>query len=188
VPVAEPSGEYQVRCSVDLSPAYGKIEGKKTVTITRPPEDILERRLEELASEDASVRRIAAMDLSFFPKNGKRVFPALLACLDEADESVRMNAIIAMNSFGDQIKRHSAILIKMLRNEKEQVYCRSRIAYYLGRHAPVSEEVEQALKAAAASVKGSNYEQSFTYALERYKHRVQEEADRNASPGIGHNW
>jgi hypothetical protein len=169
-----------VTCTLDLSPAYGKIEEKKTVSITRPSPDILDRRLEELKSKNAGTRRTAAMDLSYFPEEEKRVFPALVACLDDADEGVRMNVLNSMGSYGNQIKQHASVLIELLENGKELEYCRGRAAYLLGMHAPVSEEVEKALTSAAEAMKGGTYEQYVMNALDRYRRRAQEDAAKDA--------
>ena len=80
MPVAEPSGEYEVDLSVDLSAVYSNLTDRQTLTITQPPADILDRRLAEVKSEDVNTRRAAVSDLAFFAKDGDRVFPALVAC------------------------------------------------------------------------------------------------------------
>jgi len=175
VPVAEPSGEYEIACSVDLSPVFGKIENKTTVTITQPPADILDRRLKELESDDVDTGVKAARDLSYFEKDGARVFPALLAHLDDPDESIRMSVFSAMTRYTDQIKDHVDIFLEILGNKEESDYFRQMSASCVSYYAALSADVEEALKQALESYKGHDYESAFKYYLERYQERMKKE-------------
>ena len=114
MPVAEPSGEYLVHCTLDLSPHFGKLETKNTITLTRPPKNILDLRLAELKSGDKEVRLSAATDLYYFTDHGDRVFPALISLLEDPDEDLRQEALYAMGGFPDQIRDHMDLYIKIV--------------------------------------------------------------------------
>lgn len=175
MPVAVPSGEYTLASSVDLTPAFEKIESETTIRITQPPPDILDKRLEELESNDVEVRNKAAKDLAYFEEEGEHVFPALLAHLDDPDQSVRVNAMEAMASYPDQLKMHSKVFLKLLRDRESEKYLRSVAAEYLGRHAPLEDEVKKALEKAAISFVNDPLAQFFLRARDNYRRRVKAE-------------
>jgi len=173
VPVAEPSGEYSVNCSIDLSPLYGKIEERKSVAITQPPADILERRLAELDSKEANERIAAARDLAYFEGQGERAFPALLTCLEDPVESVATSALYSMNSYSDQIAKHHDVFLQMLRNQKTLPRFRDRAAYYLGRFAPAdSAEVLEALEEAKKLLDDLTKGRMIEYGLTQFRKRM----------------
>lgn len=172
MPVAVPSGEYTLASSVDLTPAFEKIESETTIRITQPPPDILDRRLGELESGDAEVRNKAAMDLAYFEEEGERVFPALLDHLDDPDQSVRVNVMEAMGYYPDQLRKHSKVFLELLRDRENEKYLRSVAAEYLGRHAPLKDEVRKALEKAAISFVNDPLAQFFMRARDSYRRRV----------------
>ena len=175
MPVAVPSGEYILDSSVDLSPLFEKIAVKNTVRIDQPPPDILERRLAELESDDGDVRNEAAMDLAYFEGEAARVFPALLAHLEDPVQSVRVNALEAMGHYSEQLGKHSKVFLKLLGDEEKELYMRSVVAEYLGRHAPLSEEVEKALEKAAISFVNESLGPFFVRARDSYRRRAKAE-------------
>jgi len=177
VPVAEPSGEYTVTCSVDLSPLFGKIVSEKEITITRPPADILEQRLGELRSDDYQIRLAAAYDLAHFDDEGERVLPALLSCFGSAEGSLRSAAFNSMGSYPEQIAAHFEFFLKIVRSKKEVDRLRSRAASYLAWHAPIDERVQKALEAANEALKESRYGQSIIHYLNYYRSRANEPSD-----------
>ncbi|MBI4879629.1 MAG: HEAT repeat domain-containing protein [Planctomycetes bacterium] len=173
--MAEPSGEYQVDLSVDLSPIYGKIEDRQTIAISRPPADILERRLAECASDDAAARRRAAQDLAYFKDDGERVFPALIRCLDDADEGVRSAAVYSMGRYPEQIAEHPEAMIRVLGDERLDASRRGYAAYLLSEHGPLTEPARAALS--AAKERASDDDRSrFASALERFEERAKARA------------
>jgi HEAT repeat protein len=181
VPTAEPSGEYTILSFVDLSPAFGMVEDRTHVMIRQPPPDILDRRLEELKSEDREVRNIAVMDLAHFSREGDRVFPALLSCLHDSCDRVRHNALSGLSTFPDRIGKESPLLLKIVKNRDEADYLRYLAAYYLGGYAPKDSEVEKALREAARSITMSHWRQCVEEELERYLKRVNEDPGEDGS-------
>jgi hypothetical protein len=175
VPVAEPSGEYQVLCTLDLSPLCGKLETINEVTIIQPPADILDRRLAELNSEDENVRLQAVRDLYFFEDHGDRVFPALLTRYVDSGEAQRIEILSSMGSFPDHIKDHIDLFIEIVNNRDESGDVVDFAAYYLGQYGPRDDRVEKALEDAAAAHSESDFSESMKYALERYRKRVKRE-------------
>jgi len=174
VPVAEPSGEYTATCSVDLSPAFGTIVSERKITITRPPADILDRRLEELRSEDENTRRAAAIDLSYFENDGERVFPALLECFKSAKGPLRSTALLSMGSYPEQIAAQSALFVKLLLDEKESESIHRSAAYYLAQYAPIDGNVQKALDKTKEAYKESRYSGTFEYYANLYKKRAKD--------------
>jgi HEAT repeat protein len=180
VPVAEPSGEFETKCSIDLSPVYGTIEETKTVTITQPPADILDKRLAELESEDAGVRSMAASDLAFFEGEGERVFPALVTCLGDGSEGVRTSALYSLYSYPEQIAANHGVFLKMVRDTELEGRFRERAAFYLGRFGPAGDReilkvLEEALKSQKENPEGQF--SMYAYAIQEYKRRMKTEAE-----------
>lgn len=243
MPAAEPSGEYEVDISLDLSAVYGKITDRRTITIEQPPDDILERRLAELKSKEADTRRTAVADLAFFGEDGDRVFPALVACLEDGDEEVRKGAVYSMSGYREQIDEQPDVIIGILKNKKfdgnirayatyllsrvkdgDRVFpnllacledsdenvrtraaysmlqysgqmetrpdvfigilgnekldagVRSYCAYRLGKNGPLIEKVRKALEDALETFKGSENENSVMFGLESFKKRMKEKS------------
>ncbi len=177
MPVAEPSGEYQLDLSLDLSPIYGTIEDRQTVTVSQPPADILDRRLAECASDDAATRMFAVRDLAYFRENGDRVFPALARCLDDADGSVREAVVYSMGRFPEQIAQHSEAVMRALGDASMDASRRGYAAYLLSEHGPLTEQVSEALTAAAEAV-GADEHDRFADALARFNARREAEGSQ----------
>lgn|GEM_PF-2414117 len=177
MPVAEPSGGYDLLCAVDLSPLYGKIEEKHSIVITQPPADILDRRLAELESENPVVRSTAVRDLAYFEGQGPRVFPALAACLDDPSEAVATSAIYSLYYYPEQIKANPACFLKVLRNREKPQQVRNRAAYYLGRFAPKNAQIEKALKKAVEALEDPSSNGTLVYALKQYRDRMNEKSE-----------
>lgn len=171
MPVAEPSGEYEVLCLVDLSPIYGEIKQKTVLNIIRPPKDILEIRLKELESKDKSIQQRAAYDLAHFPEQGERVFQALLSHLNDPDEDLQTAVFSSMGNYKEQVKNHLALYLKILKDEKASEYFRSSSASNISLYAPIDPKTEQALEDALKAFQGHSYESSFKYYLQRYQKR-----------------
>jgi HEAT repeat protein len=172
VPVAVPTGSYELRASLDLSPVLGVIEHAETLIVTRPPADILDRRLEELSSENGSVRRTAVYDLRYFPEDGERIVPFLLNCLKDREGSVRLAALSVLTAFPKEAAEHVDVYLAILGGGDAVVkYERASAAYLLGRVAPKSEEVEKALRNAATS-DDETVKRSAEYALRTYLART----------------
>lgn len=167
MPVAEPSGEYSVVCRVDLSHLFSKIEETKTLSITRPSPDILEKLLAKLASDDSLTRLEAATELGYFQKHGDRVFPALVESFKIDDDNLRQNLMYSMANYPDQIEKQTTFFLKVLANKELPERIREYSAYCLGEHGAISPDVEKALEAAAANKKGGLE----TYALQSYQRR-----------------
>lgn len=177
MPVAEPSGEYTVTCSVDLSPLFGKIVSEQTITITRPPNNILDQRLAELRSDDEQTSRTAAYDLAYFEDDGERVFPALRACFGKAEGSVKSAALSSMRTYTEQIAKHPDFFLEIVGNGKLSESDRSSAARYLAWHAPIDARIQKTLEETAEALKDTRYGQSITYYLEYYERRKKDVTD-----------
>jgi HEAT repeat protein len=172
VPVAVPTGSYELHASLDLSPVFGVVEHTETLTVDRPPADVLDQRLGELASEDANARRKAVYDLRYFPEDGERVVPAVVKCLSDLEESVRLAALSVLAAFPGEAAEHTDVFLGILcGTESASKYERGSAAYLLGRVAPASEEVEKALREAAAS-EDETVNRRAEYALRTYLSRT----------------
>ena len=149
MPVAVPTGEYTLLYSLDLSPVFGVLEYEETVEIAQPPADILEKRLEQISSEDATARRAAIADLRYFPDEGERIVPALVAALKKADDSARPLILSVLSAFPAQAAEYLDTFLGILETGKgyEPVYA----AQLLARMAPADEMIRKAMEKAAAS-------------------------------------
>jgi len=177
VPVAEPSGEYKVKFSVDLSPFYGLIKETRRLTITQPPADILEQRLDELKSSDASKRRAAAVDLAHFQDHADRVFLALIAAYNNDKQiGVRSAVVQSMGSFAAQIKKRPGVLISALCDKKMDQNLRVFAAFRLGHSGLLNDEVEKALQDAIGALEEDGSNELIRYALDEFNGRRQKEA------------
>jgi hypothetical protein len=166
-----PAGEYRLAVSLDLSPVFGIVKAETVLSVSPPPADILTRRLEELGSPDIVVRRTALLDLRYFPKDGARVGPALLAALDDPDGSIRSLAVSVLNAFPKEAAAATDRLLAILASKEAASHERQNVAFLLARVAPPSKEVETALvKAveAAEEILRANFEN----ALANYRRRV----------------
>ena len=168
MPVAEPSGEYLVKCSVDLSPLFGKIEETKTIVLSRPPPGILDQRLAELRSDDINVKSLAASELGYFHKDGERVFTALAACFRSAPESLRNTIVYSMENYPEQIALRSTFFLEILGNNKYSDNLRKSAARCLSDSGPIDDAVEKALRAAA---KADRKDRILAYFLAQYRNR-----------------
>jgi len=177
VPVAEPSGEYTVTCSVDLSPLFGKIVSEKKITITQPPADILEKRLAELRSDNEQTRISAAHDLAHFQKDAERVFPALQTCFGSADDPLKNAAFNSMGSYADQIAVHFEFFIKILGDSKHHDSIRARTVMYLSGYGPIDPRIQTALDEAKEALKASDLGPSLKYYIDHYASRSKEASD-----------
>ena len=167
--MAVPSGEYELTASVDLSPVFGVLTKKTTVTVARPRDDILDVRLKELASGDPSEVRRAIYDLRYFPKDGERIVPALVSVLEGKDANLRQAAISVFGSFPKGAAEHLDLILSIA-TDTEGGYARGRAAYLLARFAPQDEKYEKALTDGVKSSEGS-LKRQFESALDQYRRR-----------------
>lgn len=170
MPVAVPTGEYELKAAIDLSPVFGEIEHECAVPVTTPPENVLDRRLEQLASDDPNVRRIAVIDLRYFPGHGDRVFPALLGALDDEEPAVRSIALSVMISYPAQAAAHADVYLEILLGDRAAAE-KATAAYLVGRFAPASPEAEAALTKAIDDAPEA-YRPRFESALNQYRSRT----------------
>lgn len=172
MPVAVPTGRYDLKASVDLRPVFGEIEQFSAVDFVAPTEKILEERLAQLESENVSVRRNALIDLRYFPKDGEVVFPELMACLDDEDPNIRLIALSVMMAYPAQAAEEVDTFIEiLLGDESVSMSEKSNAANLLGRYVPVSKEVGEALEKAWAAADG-NLKLRMKYAVEAYRKRA----------------
>ena len=167
--MAVPTGEYEMTASVDLTPLFGVIEHKTTVTITRPPENALDVRLEQLNSEDANVRQRALYDLRYFPKEGNRIVPRLVEILESDDANLRSAAISVFNAFLKEAAAHLDLLVGIATGEGS-VNERGGAAYLVARVAPKDEKYEKVLTDGVESSEGY-MKRRFEGALSYYRRR-----------------
>jgi len=167
--VAVPSGEYELTASVDLSPLFGVLSKKTSVTVARPRDDILDVRLEELAGADANLRRRALYDLRYFPKQGDRVVPALVAILEGDDASLRPAAIGVLGAFPKEAAGHLDLILSITTGKGSESE-RGGAAYLLARIAPKDDRYEKALTDGVESSEGYPKRQ-FEGALGLYRRR-----------------
>jgi hypothetical protein len=171
-----PAGEYRLAVSLDLSPLFGAVNAETDISVTPPPADILSRRIAELKASDVATRRNALLDLRWFPQEGARVAPAVLAVLDEPDDSIRSAALNTLGSFPKEAAAASDRILALLSVEGAADYVRQSAARLLSRVAPPSKEVEEALAKAVASAEG-NARLNYESALASYRRRVTPAAD-----------
>lgn len=170
MPVAVPTGNYEIEASVDLSPLFGKIEHFGAVDVVLPSEKILNDRLAQLESEDVNQRRMALIDLRYFREDAEKVVPALVACLDDGEEVIRMVALSVLMAYPEQAAAHVERFYSMLESE-DGVSVRGNAAYLISRVAPVSDRAEQALMNALESA-DENLKSRIESALTTYRRRA----------------
>jgi len=170
--VAVPTGEYDATAKVDLSPVLGVIENLISVEIRQPEGDVLATRLEELQSEEANVRRRAAIDLRYFPEDGEKVVPALLGRLDDESGYVRSASLSVLASYPEQAGKHADRFLSILEGgEKTTIGERLGAAHLLARTAPLDPRYEAALQAALKSAT-EIYQLSYQAALTNFRRRA----------------
>lgn len=178
-----PTGEYGATARVDLSPVFGVIENVVKLTIEQPGEDVLDRRLAQLASEDEAVRRTAVADLRYFPDDAAKVVPALLDRLADDSSAVRVAALSALMSFPAGTAEHADRFLAVLRGGEEvSVSERYLAVLVLARTAPLDEETGKAL-AAAAQAAPEAYRAAYETALRTWTKRVEAAAKPDGAPG-----
>jgi len=173
VPVAVPTGRYDVTLSIDLSPIFGVVTAKKTLDITRPGPDALDKRITELASEDKQVRQTALFDLMYFPKDGEKIFAALLPLLDDPDSQFRGCVIQVMSRFAPQAVKHLDRFIEICLDPERDLQERGSAAWFLAQHAPAGEKVEKCL-ATLAETKDPKEKRWFEWSITTYRKRTAE--------------
>lgn len=172
MPVAVPTGHYDLEVSLDLNPILGKIEHVATVDVVVPSEKILEERLAQLDSADVNVRRTALIDLRNFREDGDTVFPKLLAQLSDEEASIRMLALSVMMAYPKHTAEHADTFIEiLLGDESVSVSEKSNAAMLLSRYVPPSEKVGAALEKAYAGA-DQNLKTRLQYSIDNYRQRV----------------
>ncbi len=169
---AVPSGEYEVRASLDLTPVFGKIETVEIRKIVPPPPDAFERRLAELASEDPTVRRAALSDLPFFGTRRKEVGPVLVSCLRDPDGILRRMALAMLQGFKDVAAAHAGTILGILESREGRVRGeRTNAALLVSRTTPASDRARAALEQSVEDAEP--WERSiFRSALDAYRTRT----------------
>ena len=170
MPVAVPTGRYEIEATVDLSPLFGTIEHHGTVDVVVPSEKVLADRLAQLESEDVNQRRAALLDLRYFREDAEKVVPAIIKCFDDEEETIRMYALSAMSAYPAQAPTYVDRYFEILAGE-DGVSVRGYAAYLLGRFAPVSDRAEQALLAALEGAE-ANLKSRVESALTTYRRRA----------------
>ena len=146
---AVPSGEYEIRATLDLTPVFGKIETIETRRIEPPPADAFERRLAELRSRDPLVRRKAISDLPYFGRQRKRVGPALIACLADPDGVVRRMILAILQGFRAEAAENAGTILGILESRSGRVRGeRTNAALLVSRTTPPSARALAALEGA----------------------------------------
>lgn len=176
VPVAVPTGRYEVTCVIDLNPFFGVVSKKTTIDLVAPGPEAVDKRLEELKSEDKEVRRTALFDLMWFPKAREKIFPVLLELLDDPDGEFRGMVISVMGRFPHQAAKHTDRFIEIALDEKRGVSERGSAAWFLAQYAPASEEVEKCLVKLSES-EDPKEKQYFSWPIQNYRSRT-----RNTAP------
>ncbi len=185
MPVAVPTGRYDLEASIDLKPVLGRIEHLGAIDLVIPSKKILEERLAQLESGIVNTRRAALVDLRHFPEDGETVFPKLMACLEDEDAGIRMLALSVMTAYPTRAAEQADRFIGILTgDESVSTSEKANAAYLLSRFAPVSEKVGAALEQALAEADDS-LKTRLKYAVENYRRRVAppdpEERDDEAS-------
>ena len=172
MPVAVPTGHYDLEVSLDLSPVLGKYDSIATVDLVVPTERVLDDRLAQLESDDVIVRRSALIDLRYFREDGDRVFPKLLARLADEDSNIRMLALSVMMAYPAHTAEHADTFIAILHgDESVSVSEKSNAAMLLSRYIPPSEKVGAALEKAYAEA-DDNLKMRLKYSIDHYRQRV----------------
>ena len=167
--MAVPSGEYELTASVDLSPIFGVLTKKTSVTVARPRDDILDVRLKELTGEDVNARRKALYDLRYFPKQGAKIVPALVQVLTGDDANLRPAALSVLGAFPKEAAGHLDLILSITTGEGNDSE-RGGAAYLLARIAPKDGKYEKALTDGVKSSEG-NLKRRFESALGLYRRR-----------------
>jgi hypothetical protein len=172
VPVAVPTGRYDVLCVIDLNPFFGVLTKKASIELVAPGPEGVDQRLEELKSEDKMIRQTALFDLMWFTKSKEKVFAALLPLLDDPDSDFRGMVISVMSSFPHQAVKHVDRFIEIAGDAERGLSERSSAAWFLAQQAPKSEKVEKCLTKLAES-KDPKEKQYFQWPLQNYRDRTQ---------------
>ena len=167
--MAVPTGEYDLTASVDLTPLFGVIEKKTTVSVTRPGKNVLDEQLKKLDGGEPNARVRALYDLRYFPKEGARIVPVLVKILKGEDASLRGAAISVLGAFPAEMAEHLDLVISIIAGDGSESE-RSNAAYLLARVAPKDERCEKALLDAASSSEGT-MKPRFDGALNNYRRR-----------------
>jgi HEAT repeat protein len=142
---AVPAGEYVAKLSLDLTPLFGPIGCEKSLTITPPPPEAVERRLADLEDQDPVVRRAAVQELPYFSKDGKRVGEALGRCLLDEDGIVRRLALASLQGWPDVAAARCGEVLGILEDGTGRAPGeRTNAALLASRTAPVSDRARSA--------------------------------------------
>lgn len=168
-----PAGEYEVTFSVDLSPLFGDLVFTETIELTPPPPDAIDRRIEDLSSDDPELRRKAVQELPYFSFHRQRVGWALAACLTDPDGVVRRLALASLQSFPDRAADHADTILHILEEKSGRVSGeRTNAALLVSRTTPPSDRALAALEKAL----GESTERErpiFQSALDSYRKRCE---------------
>jgi len=160
-----------VSFALDLSPLFGNLELTETVELSPPPPDAIDRRIEDLSSDDPEVRRSAVQDLPYFSLHRKRVGWALAACLTDPDGVVRRLALASLQSFPGRAAEHTDTILHILETAEGRIRGeRTNAALLVSRTIPPSDRTLAALEQALRE--GSEAEKRiFQSALDAYLKR-----------------
>lgn len=167
--MAVPTGEYELTARIDLSPVFGVLEHRKILRIDTPPPDLLKRRLADLKSDDPKVCRAALRDLRYFPKDGKRIVPAIVKLLKRDLDKVKTNALYTLRSYPEMAARYCRVYLRILLSDAPASE-RAAAGELLGRVAPKHQDIEKALVEGMEASRGylkTQYER----ALREYRRR-----------------
>jgi hypothetical protein len=165
-----PAGEYEVVFLLDLSPLFADFEPSRTLGLVPPPPDAIDRRIEELASDDPEVRRKAVQDLPYFSRHRRRVGWALAACLADPDGVVRRLALASLQSYPDRAAAYADTILDILEDGGGIRGERTNAALLASRTTPPSDRALAALERALEE--GTEAEKPiFRSALEAYRER-----------------
>ena len=159
--------------ALDLSPLFGDLELTETVELAPSPPDAIDRRIEDLSSDDPEVRIKAVQDLPYFNFHRKRVGWALAACLTDPDGVVRRMALASLQSFRDRAADHADTVLHILETAEGRIRGeRTNAALLVSRTTPPSDRALAALEKGLRE--GSEAEKRiFQSALDAYVKRCE---------------
>jgi hypothetical protein len=112
--VAVPTGEYELRTSIDLSPLFGEVKGEARLRIEQPGPDALAKHLARIEAVKAGDRFKIIGELVYFEDSGDRVVPALVEIISRSDGPDRISAIFVLEDFPDHARLAKEALLSLL--------------------------------------------------------------------------